>query len=211
MFSKDNRVRAGEFKVATLDLTSASATRARDTGVHFVQRVHLPPGAYEIRLAANQPEGGAGSVVAPLDVPAFDEPLAISGVTLGTSSSATQLMLMDDVPLREALGGPPTSIRRFRSADTLAAYVELYSDDRAVTAADLSVRAAIVKDTGLDLKAENATAVGGPSGEPRRMRFLARLALDGLEAGKYVLDVEGRGTRRQGQPVRRLIPFEIIP
>ena len=141
----------------------------------------------------------------------FDEPLAVSGVTLATSSSATQLMLMDDVPLREALGGPPTSLRRFRPGDTLTAYVELYSNDRAVTAADLSIRAAIVKDTGLDLKAENASAIGGLSGDPRRMPFVARLGLDGLAPGKYVLDVEARSARRRGEPVRRLIPFEIIP
>jgi hypothetical protein len=187
--------------------------RAQETGLHFVERITLRPGEYELRVAASEGDGASGSVVVPVTVPAFDEPLAISGVMLRASQFDSVLLLRKDGDRQSPapLEGPATSMRRFRPGAVLSAYAEISTTDRAVMGGDLSMRAAIVKDTGLDLVAADGAAAGELTGTPRRQPFVARLDTTGLPAGKYVLDVEARSARRRGEPVRRLIPFEIIP
>lgn len=209
IFGKDGKVKAGELKALSLNLGPASLARARDTGLHFVQRVSLPPGAYEVRVAAHQPDGAAGSVVAPLNVPDFDAPLSLSGLTLATDASRAQLMFIDDKRTTTALGISATSLRRFRRDDTLSTYVEVYSNDQKVASRDISLRAMILDDAGREVMTENGSATAELSGRPKPMPFTLRLRLSGLAAGQYVLVVEATSQRRRGVSATRQIPFEI--
>jgi VWFA-related protein len=179
---KDGRTRAGEYKLFTLNLRPDSMQRAQETGLHFVERITLRPGEYELRVAASEGDGASGSVVVPVTVPAFDEPLAISGVMLRASQFDSVLLLRKDGDRQSPapLEGPATSMRRFRPGAVLSAYAEISTTDRAVMGGDLSMRAAIVKDTGLDLVAADGAAAGELTGNPRRQPFVARLDTTGL-------------------------------
>jgi hypothetical protein len=209
VFSKDGRVKAGEFKNMALDLGAASLARARDGGLHFVERVTISPGSYELRLAANQPQGSSGSIVTSIQVPEFNEPLAVSGVILATTSSSKQLMVLNDKALSAMLGAPPTSVRSFTNNETLTSYVEVYPSGRSISRSSVSVRVEIVAQQGQTVRATKATPVLEPSGRSTGLPFVARVELDSLARGKYVLEVQAEAAVGDVRSSKRTVPFEI--
>jgi hypothetical protein len=90
-----------------------------------VSTLTLPPGTYEVRVAArHEHENVAGSVYAYVDVPDFDaDPLVLSGAVLFDRRAAT-------LPLPEALAGildtAPTTRRDFATGDQVTALVRVY-------------------------------------------------------------------------------------
>jgi VWFA-related protein len=90
-----------------------------------VSALTLPPGTYEVRVAArHERENVTGSVHAYVDVPDFDrDPLAVSGAVLLDRQAPT-------LPLPEALAGilaaAPTTRRDFAGSDQVTALVRVY-------------------------------------------------------------------------------------
>jgi VWFA-related protein len=208
VFTRDNKVQSGEYKVFTLDLAPATRQRAADTGLSFVERLNLPPGSYELRFVADQPGGNVGSVVIPLEVPPFDEPLAISGVVLAALSASDHVRLREDAALRALLGAEPTSLRRFPAGDILAAVAEVYSDDPRTTNEDVDVSARVTTTGGATVWSEMANSVEGDNGSaPGRWGFKVEISLGDIAPGSYVLSLEATSKRRPDEPVRRQIPF----
>jgi len=209
VFTKENRVQAGEYKVFTLDFAPRSRERVTEDGLSFADRISLAPGSYELRYVVDQPGANVGSVVVPLVVPAFDEPLTISGIVLGALSATDQVTLREDLELRSLLGGAPTSIRRFPVGDLLAAAAEVYSDDPKTTGEDVDVSATIVAAGGKTVLSETAEPVAVGNGQPGRWGFKVEMNLGDLAPGDYVLTLEATSRRRPSQPVRRQIPFVV--
>jgi VWFA-related protein len=211
VFTKDNKVQAGEYKVLMLDLREMNRERAAENGLSFVERLSLPPGSYELRFVVDQPGGNVGSVNVSLAVPTFDEPLALSGILLGALSASDTVTLRADPELRSALGADPTTVRRFPAGDLLAALVEVYSNDARVTGDDLQVKAIVTTAAGVRVSTEAATATPGASGRSiGRWAFKGEIGLGDLQPGDYVLTMEAVSRRRPNQPVRRQIPFTVV-
>lgn len=208
VFDLEGNVQAGEYKVFALDLApDARAAVARD-GLRFVDRIAVPPGRYEIRLAADQPEGAVGSVVAHFEVPEFRERLALSGLTLASASTAGHKTLLGDDVIPAALAGQPTAVRAFPAGDMLTVFAEVYGDDR-ISFENLTVTGTVRDDGGEVVARATGTPVGpADGGAPGRWGYRTQVALAGLSPGHYVLTVEAR-SRRPNRTAQRRIPFEV--
>ena len=68
----------------TLNLRPETKAIVEQTGLRALSRVELPPGRYQLRVAANELSSKAvGTVLYDLDVPDFTKaPLTMSGVAL---------------------------------------------------------------------------------------------------------------------------------
>jgi VWFA-related protein len=207
VFTLEGQVRTGEYKVFTLMLEPETRGRVADAGLRFVDRLSLPPGRYELRLVADQPGGSVGSVVTHLEVPAFDDVLALSGVLLSSSSAADDLTLREDQDLRATLGSDPTAVRRFTQGDVLTAFTEVYARDTRTSDADISVTATLKAASGTDVKRESASlARRESSGSDAASRWGAtiELSLTDVPPGRYVLSVDASSGREERTAQRRI-------
>jgi len=207
VFTQDNHVQTGEHKTFAIDLQPETRARVAATGLHFVDRIQLPPGQYEIRYVVDQPGGALGSVVAPLVVPKFDEPLALSGVLLASADTAARLMLRNDAELADQLRGNPTSVRTFSTDDLVNAYAEVYSNDDRLSADDVTVTGILTTTDGKEIAREQGSR---RAPEPARGRwgFLVEFELADVPAGNYTLTIEASSTRRK-EPIRRSLPIVV--
>jgi len=108
------------------DVAAAAVARARQDGVQFYQQLALPPGRYEIRLAARDEKltqlGGASQWIEIPDLK--DGTLTLSGVFLSTAA-----------PKAGGPGAEPAgedlrdlqALRRFKSRDTLFFQIYVYN------------------------------------------------------------------------------------
>ena len=192
-------------------LTLGASTRQRvlASGLRFVDQVALRPGRYELRLVAEQEGGPLGSVVAPLEARAFDEPLEMSGLVMSSSG----VTLEDALPGDEAATTPgslePTVSRTFRAADTLRAFAEIYVDGK-TRLDDIVVVSTLTRPAGLPLSYRTTTrAAALTPNDPRRRGFDVQFALSDLPPGTYVLTLEGRSLSQPEKTVSRQIPFSV--
>jgi VWFA-related protein len=207
VFDDEGRVQTGHYKVFNVTPSAATRLRIEESGLRLLDRISLPPGRYEVRLVVDQPDGAVGSVVIPVDVPKFDNSLALSGVTLAASSTASDVTLQEDPVSQDAHGMSPTASRRFPRGDVLSAFAEIYTNDSRITAADLTVTGVVSSAAGQDVqRAEARAAAPARSDAPGRWGFIIEVGPLDVEPGQYVLTVEA-SSARHSTPLRRRIPF----
>ena len=156
-----------------------------------VSTLTLPPGTYEIRVAARHERANdTGSVHTYVDVPDFDsQTVTLSGVVLLDRRAPT-------ASPPEALAGildtAPTTRREFTSADEVTALVRVYQRAReppaAVTVAFHVLNADLKEVLAGETVLQPAQFSGNGSADARYP-----LPLHGLPPGSYVLRVETRG------------------
>jgi VWFA-related protein len=200
----EGRVQTGQYKVFTLDLTPDTRSRVEESGVHFVDRITLPPGRYELRLVAEQPGGAVGSVVTTLDIPELKDSLQMSGVLLAASSTALNVVAQSDEPLRAVLGSTATAIRRFPRGDFVTALGEVYGPE-----ADVQVAGILTTAAGQEVQREPAIVSRQPgiAGDPEAWRYHVEFNLSEVAPGPYVLTLEVSVEGQPGRPAQRQIPF----
>jgi hypothetical protein len=184
-------------------------------GLRVLSRLDLPPGRYQIRIAAVDVRSQlAGSVHYDLEVPAFDAlPLSMSGLVL-TSSLAGVVptaggAVVDD--LRKVLPGPPTVVREFKAGEEMALMAEVYEGQTAVPHG-IDITTSIRTDDGREVyshedRRDSAELAGGRG----RLSYTARVPLKGLSPGLYVMRVEARSRLGQSPPVGHDVQFRIVP
>ena len=93
----EGRVRGGGRMLAQPRLRAETRERVRRLGMRFVRRLELPPGRYQLRVAAREAEQGRrGSVVYDLQVPDYgEEKLVMSGVLVTSRSGAADVDGLD--------------------------------------------------------------------------------------------------------------------
>ena len=163
---------------------------------------------------AEQPEGPIGSVVTHIDATKADSSLAMSDVALAARRTS-EVLLVNDKQLRDALSADPTALRGFRAADGLSAYVEVYTElSKNVVATQLNqVKAATA--TGGIISATSAFVARGQSSratvdvdrDALREGFRFDFDLSRISPGSYVLLLEARSSESGSRVVRRQIPF----
>ena len=205
------RVRATDTDSFSLTLPPETKARVQERGLRLLKRFDLPPGRYQIRVAARNAVSGALGVLSyDLDVADFHKlPFSMSGVLLTSATGASTITARPDEQLRAVMPSPPVSLRRFPQQDEVLAFTEIY--DRAGTArhtVDIvtSVRSPDGSVHFQDAQERSSDELQGPSAA---YRYIARVPMNKLTPGRYVLTVEARS--RLGQSASRHIPFDVAP
>jgi VWFA-related protein len=188
------KVFPGDRHTVNLALKPDTFARVKEHGIRVLSQIALPPGRYQLRVAAGTPAGKVGSVLYDLDVPDFyKSALTMSGVALTAASSAQVATITPKDPLAGLLPGPPTTAREFARGDELRLFAEFYENARNAPPHVLDFRAELRAEGGRVVResvderssTELDTGTGGYG-------FEARMPLADIEPGLYVLHVEGR-------------------
>jgi VWFA-related protein len=209
--SNSGKVFPGERHSINLTLKPDTYERAQARGLRLLGQANLPPGRYQMRVAAGNKSGRAGSVIYDLDVPDFGKPaFAMSGVSLTSASAGQGPTIKPKDPLGDFLPGPPTTAREFEKGDLLALFVEFYENAKGAPPHQLDFRAELRAEGGRVVQQVTderaSTELQGKSGG---YGFSARVPLDAVEPGLYVLHVEGRSRAAQDLVASRDIQIKV--
>jgi VWFA-related protein len=197
----DVRGRSVGARSQTLEVAApvARLPRAEDG---LVARLDLPPGRFELRVAAkDQLTGAVGSVFSFVDVPDFSRgSLTASGLLLHRAPSP----IVKDSPLADVVPIVPTVARVLSPADKVSAFLRIYQPNESNTVTAIVRVVDATNRTAFEQRTELAAA-----------RFVSRVAdfevalpLSQLGPGKYLLTIEAsRGEAR----VERQARFEVSP
>jgi VWFA-related protein len=205
------KIRDGARDVVNMGLKPDTRSRVAQTGIRMQSRLELPPGRYQLRMAARETGGGrVGSVTYDLDVPDFTKaPLTMSGIVIASGEGQGVMTAKADEELRTVLPMPPTASREFRAADTLSTFAEIY-DNQAQPPHKVDITTTVLTDDGRTVfntaEERNSAELQGKSGG---YGVTAKIPLAGFTPGLYVLKVDA--TSRAGKPttITREVPFRI--
>jgi VWFA-related protein len=187
------KVMPGERNTVTLSLKPDTFERAKAHGFRVISQVNLAPGRYQVRVAASNRSGKSGSVLYDIDVPDFyKSAFVMSGVSITSAAAMQGPTLKAKDPLGDFLPGPPTATREFESADTLVLFAEFYENAGKTQPHALDLVAELRDEGGVVVRESreerSSTEVGGSGG----YGFSAKLPLENLRPGLYVLHVSGQ-------------------
>ena len=205
------KVRGGDRNLVNFALKPENRTRFEETGVRVGTRIQLPPGRYQVRVAARESGSGRlGSLTYDLDVPNLtDAPLAISGIALASASGQRTATAKADEELKAVLPGPAVASRDFPRGDELAIFAEVYDNDvKAPHVVDITTR--VVSEDGRDVfKTSEERQSSELQGKPGGYGHTTRILTKDFAPGVYLLTVEARSRQGKSEPVGRTIPFRI--
>jgi VWFA-related protein len=189
------KVFTGARQTITLAFKPDTLSRVKARGFRVLSQVDLPPGRYQLRVAAAETGGKSGSVLYDLEVPDFYKPpIAMSGLVL-TAASAGQAptAARNQDPVLATLPGPPTTAREFTRNDELALFTEIYENAPGAPAHKLDITTTMRAEDGrvvLQNREERASTElqGGRGG----YGYTTRIPLKDYAPGLYVIHVEGR-------------------
>lgn len=205
----DGRIRARHTSTVMLNAQSATRTRIAETGVRLLNRLALPPGHYELRVAAyDEGSGRAGSVVDTLDVPDFGtSPLALSGVVLTSSTASSMPTAQPDPALQAVMPAPPAALRTFPQSDTVALYAEAYDHHAGQT---VGMKATVTDSTGKVVFDSTDAPQSSARPTDQGAALGVRVPMKELSPGRYLLTVTARAQAAGIPPATREIPFTVV-
>jgi VWFA-related protein len=191
---RDGKPRSNGRHTLALTLKPDTLARAKEHGFRLVTQTDLPPGRYQLRVAAGEDGGRAGSVIYDLEVPDFYRaPLTMSGIALTSASAVLAPTALPKNPLADFLPGPLVTMREFERRDELALFAEFYENVSNAPPHKLDITTTVRAEGGRVVTeatdTRSSTELQGASGG---YGFMARLPLKDLEPGVYVIRVEGR-------------------
>jgi hypothetical protein len=205
-----SRTRGGDTEAFTVALPPDARSRVEQHGLQILNRLELPPGRYQFRIAArNVASGSVGALSYDLDVPDFHQlPLSMSGVLLTSMTGASGTTARGDPLLQKLMPAAPVSRRTFSRQEELLVFAEVY-DQQGGLPHTVDIRSAVHALDGGELRFQNAEERSSQElqGESGTYPYRAQVPLAKLSAGRYVLTVEA--VSRLGPTASRQIPFEI--
>ncbi len=209
----DGKIRGGDTQLVTLPDNVRPEIRARmeQGGLRITDRIDLPPGRYQMRVAAHDTGGGSvGSVTYDLDVPDFNTgALTISGLAVTSVTGSLVPTMHPDALLKDAMQASPVALRRFPSDDELGVFAEVY-DNNASTPHKVDITTTIAADDGkVVFKADEERSSTDIQGKRGGYGYSAKIPLTGIAPGTYVLKVEARSRLGEGASARREVQFTI--
>jgi VWFA-related protein len=207
----DGKVRAGSTDSMTMTLKPDTKALVAASGVRLLKRVEVPPGRYQVRVAAQDMGGGQlGSVMVDLEVPDFAKlPFSMSGIALTSDSAMTEPTIRPDEMLAQVLPGPPVGARAFPRSDELDLFAEVY-DNNGDKPHKVDITTTVTNDEGhVMLKTEEARDSSELKGRRGGYGHAARLALKDLPPGPYVLTVLAQSRLGATPPAERQVPFTV--
>jgi VWFA-related protein len=204
-------VRTGSTDSVSLNLQPQTRTRVAASALRLLNRVDLPAGRYQIRLAAHDGGGGnVGSVSYDLDVPDFAKlPFSMSGLLLTSAASLVAPTVRPDEALRGVLPGPPVAGRTFPQNDELALFAEIY-DNEGSRPHKVDITTTVTADDGRVLLTTGDTRDSSElEGRRGGYGYSARFSLKELAPGPYVLTVEARSRLADTPLARRQVEIVV--
>lgn len=194
-----------------LNLSPKSHELVRANGLRLARRLDLPPGRYQLHVAAQSGNSKAvGALLYDLEVPDFSQgPLAMSGIALMSTSADRIPTPRPEKSFTDVLPMAATAEREFERSDTLYGYVEAYAKAGGTPHA-VQLHTTVTRDDGTvafrrtdERPAEEWKKTGGTL--PHSMK----LPLAGLTPGRYVLRVEARSFLGGGAQTAREVEFMV--
>jgi len=208
------KVRGGNTDSLTLtNLKPESKTRIEQSGLRMLNRLDLPPGKYQLRIAAHDSSGGnVGSVQYDLEVPDYTKaPFAMSGLVLTSGAGSVFPTVKADEQLKPMLPGPPIALRAFPQNDEISLFTEVY-DNSGTTPHKVDIVTTVTTDEGKVMyktdETRDSSDLGGKRGG---YGYATRVPLKDLATGSYVLKVEAKSRLGQTPPVARELQFTVEP
>jgi len=206
------KIRGGDRNFVNFALKPENQGKFVSTGVRIGTRLHVPPGRYQLRIAAR--EGGSGKVGTvnyDLDVPDFTkDPLAMSGVAIASAyESRIATVKMDEV-LKAALPAAPTAQREFPRGDELALFAEVYDNDPK-TPHSVDITTIVVSEDDKTVFSTNEERQSSElNGKPGGYGHSARIATKDFAPGIYLLTVQAKSRAGKNPPsISRTVQFRI--
>jgi len=208
---KQGKVAAGNRDSINMSLKRDTYQRVLEAGFRVQSRLELPPGFYQLRVAAREGGGRAGSVHYDLLVPDFGkEPTAMSGLVLSSVAAGGVPTAGEVAELGKALPAPPTTARVFNSNDELAVLAEIY-DNQGAQPHSMDITATLKADGRVSVftntERRASKELGGARGG---YGYTARIPLTDLAAGLYVLRVEAKSSLGGTAAVAREVQIRIV-
>jgi VWFA-related protein len=206
------KVRNGSTDTVALTLKPETRDRVAASGLRLLSRVDLPPGRYQLRVAAHDSGGGAvGSVLYDLDVPDFAKlPFSMSGVVLA-SAAAREPTVRNDEALRQVLPGPPVASRSFPQNDDVAMFVEVYDNENSKPHKVDIVTTVTTDEGAVVAKTEEVRDSSELQGRRGGYGYATRIATKELTPGSYVLTVSARSRLGGAPAAERRVQFTVTP
>lgn len=210
----NGKVKAGSTdSVSMANLKPATRDRIQETGLRMLNRLDLPPGRYQVRVAAHDSVGGnVGSVLADLEVPDYAKiPFGISGLVLTSAATSGMPTAKADEQLKTVLPGAPVATRSFPQNDEIALFAEVY-DNAANTPHKVDIATTITTDEGQvlfkDEEPRDSSDLGGKKGG---YGYAVRIPLKDVPPGNYVLTVTAKSRLKDAPGAERQIRVVVTP
>ncbi len=197
--------------LALTNLRPDTKARIEQTGLRMLNRLDLPPGKYQLRIAAHDPSGGnVGSVQYDLDVPDYAKaPFSMSGLVLTSGAGSAFPTVKPDEQLKPMMPGPPVALRAFPQNDEIALFTEVY-DNAGATPHKVDIVTTVTTDEGKVLfktdEVRDSADLGGKRGG---YGYTTRIPMKDLALGSYVLKVEAKSRLKDTPPVARELQFTV--
>lgn len=206
------KIRAGDTDFFTFaSLPADTRARVEQNGLRILNRLDLPSGRYQFRVATrNSANGALGALSYDLEVPDFNKlPFSISGLLLTSKTGTATLTARADEQLKNLMPAPPVSLRTFPQNDEVVVFAEIY-DRRGNAPHTVDIATTVRSNEGTivfeDSDERSSIELQGPSGG---YGHTVRVPMNKFEPGRYVLTVEARS--RLGHAASRQVPFEVVP
>jgi VWFA-related protein len=213
VFNKQGKSVFTERPDVDLNLRPESHVRVTENGVRLLRHLSLPPGRYQLRVAA-QDNGKVrqGSAHFDLDVPDFTRnPIALSGVALAATADRSIYSPPKPGfdPFNGLLPGPPSALREFPVNSEISAAVEVY-DNKPTPVHGIDVTARVKADDGrIVFNRHEERSSEELHGTPGGFGYTFRIPLQGWTPGLYVLEVEAKTRVSGAEAATRVIQFEV--
>jgi VWFA-related protein len=210
----NGKIKGGNTDSMTMNaLKPETKAHIEQTGLRLLNRIDLPPGRYQLRVAAHDSAGGSvGSVQYDLDVPDFVKAaFSMSGIVMTSPIGSAPLTVHPDDQLRAVLPGPPVARRSFPQNDDITLFAEVY-DNAGATPHKVDITATVTADEGkVMFKADEVRDSSDLGGQRGGYGYTTMIPMKDLAPGRYVLKVEARSRLGQTPPVSREVEFTVEP
>ena len=204
------KIKAGNTDQFILNLRPETKKVVEETGVRTLSRVQLPPGRYQLRVAANDVGPmSVGTVLYDLEVPDFTKtPLSMSGLVLTSIDASREPTIRHDEEMKQVMPGPPAGNRVFPPNDELGLFVEVYDNTAASHKVDITTT--VTSDEGkVVFKTDDVRDSAELEGKRGGYGYTTRVPLKELPTGIYVLKVEAKSRLGQNAGADRQVQFRI--
>jgi hypothetical protein len=210
----NGKIRGGNTDAVTMGtLRPETKARIEQSGLRVLNRLDLPPGRYQLRVAAHDSGGGnVGSVLLDLEVPDFlKAPFTISGLALTSAAGNVMPTVRADEQLKAVMPGPAIALRTFPQNDEIVLFAEVY-DNVGNTPHKVDITATVTADEGKVMftanEARDSSDLGGKSGG---FGYTTKIPLKDLAPGSYVLKVEAKSRLANTPAAFREVMFKVEP